>query len=124
MNFDGYAEYPREIVIAACTRIEKMILLSRKQVRQQMIDDDLQQAIRKWKCFWRWVTFGLACRPTVDTVRFVNINARRTHVSMLYHTQFDAVSRIAAMVRNSQGKLIWLSLDAVEYCDLHRDKGQ
>jgi hypothetical protein len=119
----GIARFPKDVVIEACEGTLRSIEATHEKLRNDFIESELESQIWWWKHLWRWVTIGLAPKPTMKSAIYEYMHGNRPvpmkfQVDMTHGRQQQICKKVLAAARSSNGNSIYLTPEAASTCNV------
>jgi hypothetical protein len=120
-DIEGLARFPVTDVIEACKGTLRSIHASRSRMRREFVESELQSQLWWWNHLWKWVTLGLAPRPSRRSALNEYYNRRLPpvfHVVMSYGEQEQVCKRLLKAAENTPGHSMAVTVKAANKCNL------
>jgi hypothetical protein len=119
----GVARFPKDRVIDACEGTLRSIEATHSELRRDFIESELGNQIWWWKYFWRWVTLGLAPKPTIRSAIYEYTHGNRPvpmkfQVDMTNGGQQEVCKKVLAAAKGSSSNSIYLTPEAASTCNV------
>ena len=118
----GIARFPKDVVIEACEGTLRSIQATHAGLRRDFIKSELGSKIWWWKYLWRWVSLGLAPKPTMRSAIYEYMHGRpipaKFQVDMTSGRQEQICKKVLAAARSSNGNSIYLTPEAASTCNV------
>jgi hypothetical protein len=109
----------KELVLNCCRAKLKNIYWTRNSLLQTAISNTLKSRIWWYEHFYKWISFGIAKRPTKeDIVRKFFSGSKLTNFTMLHYESSEAACKeLLHICIDCKEDKIWVSPETIFRCD-------